>query len=228
MSLKTFKFPDSIPIEQAATAWGVDPEPLHKFSSTDTLTSHELRKFLMKTTEFNFPGKAKPAFKEYFVRFMVLSLKYPLIEDTEKAVLQMLERDYLKPDDENLFRPKCKAMFDGLDKTKIQDFVLRYYEKSQTDYVAQFPTRVLAETTREVPYGSWIHTTSKISFQMGLNLAICVQKMGATLALIPIVDQVSREIIESNPLAKSFAPVLGSLRMRRNIADNHTRLAVGG
>lgn len=228
MTFKSFKFPDSTPVEKAAASWGIAAEPLYKFSATDTLTSHEMRKFLMKTTEFKFPGRAKPAFKEYFVRFMVLSLKFPLIEDTEKAVLQMLERDYLKPEDEVLFRPKCKAMFDGFDKTKIQEFVLQYYRKTKTDYVAQFPTRVLIETVREVPYGSWIHSTSKISYQMGLNLAICVQKMGAIMPLIPIVDQVSQEIIETKSGMKSIASLFGSLRMRRPIADNHTRLAIGG
>jgi hypothetical protein len=228
MSLKTFKFPDSVPIERAAMAWGLEAEPLHKFSATDTLTSHELRKFLMKTTEINIPGRAQLAFKEYFVRFMVLSLKYSLIEDTEKAILQMLDRDYLKPEDEALFRQKCQETFNKLLKEDFQGFITNYYETSKDDYIAQFPRRVLLETAKEVPYGTRLLAQSKVSDQMGLNLAICGLKMGMTIALIPIGDLVSREIIESNPMMKSFAPLFGSLRLRRPIADQHTRFAIGG
>ena len=228
MSLKTFQFPNSIPIERAAAAWGLEPEPLQKFSAGDTLTSHELRKFLMKTTTIIHHGKSKPAFKEYFIRFMVLSLKYPLIEDTEKAVLQLLERDYLRPDDVALYRKKCKEKFDGLDKTKFQKFLLDYYENLKDEYVAQFPARILYESAKEAPYGTTSRASSKISPQMVMNLAICAQKMRLTLALIPVAEQVSREILESSPLMKSLAPLFGSLKMRRPIADRHTRLAIGG
>jgi hypothetical protein len=227
MSLKTFKFPDSVPIQQAATAWGVEAEPLQKFSATDTLSSHELRKFLMKTTEVDLPGKAKPAFKEYFIRFMVLSLKYPLIEDTEKAILQMLDRDYLKSEDEIFFRGKCQEIFNSLAKKDFQKFVTNYYENSKNDYMAQFPGRVLLDVAKEVPYGTPLLAKSA-SQQIGINLAICGLKMGQTLGLIPIADQVSREIIETKSGMKSIASLFGSLKMRRPIADQHTRWAIGG
>jgi hypothetical protein len=227
MTFKTFKFPDSVPVEKAAVAWGVEAEPLYKFSATDTLTSHELRKFLMKTTAILHEGKPKPAFKEYFVRFMVLSLKYPLIEDTEKAILQLLDRDYLTKTDEDLFRKKCHETYENFDKRKIQRFILEQYEKFNTEYIAQFPKRILIEMARDIPFGTQFQVGSKISPQMGVNLAICGIKMGITLALIPIADQVSLEIIESNPLAKSFAPLIGSLRMRAPIADRHTGMAIG-
>lgn len=229
MTFKTFKFPDSTPVEKAAASWGMEAEPLYKFSATDTLTSHELRKFLMKTTVILHGGRPKPVFKEYFVRFMVLSLKFPLIEDTEKAILQMLDRDYLKPEDEVLYRKTCRETYEGFDKGKLQSFMLEYYEKYNDEYVAQFPKRVLVEMARQLPYGTGMTVTSGGGPQMGMNLAVCGMRMGMTLALIPIADQVSLKVIEeATPLLKAFAPICGSLKMRRPIADQHNRWAFGG
>jgi hypothetical protein len=227
MSLKTLEIPNSVPVQKAVEAWGLDPNAPFPFSGNETLSSHEIRKFLMATTKIIYPGKSKPAFKEYFVRFMVLSLKYPLIEDTEKAVLQMFDRDYLNPDDMELFRNKVQEIWNSIRDGKQKDHFLEYFEKSQDEYIAQFPRRVLLDTLHELPKGSKITIQSKIK-QMSVNLLICTQKMDVTLTLIPIVDRVSREILDSNPMMKSINPIIGSLRMRRPVANIHTKLAVGG
>jgi hypothetical protein len=228
VSLKTFSYPNAVPLKRAEVAWGVEPGALQKFSASETLSSHEIRKFLMKTTTVQIPGKVKTAFKEYFVRFMVLSLKYPLIEDAEKGVLQLLDRDYLKPEDMVLFRKECRATFKALEKSNPQEFILSYFESSRSEYIAQFPKRVLIETLREMPYGSIFKAESKISHQMEVNLATCVHRMGSLIALIPIADQESRKILESNDLMKSLNPLIGSLRMRQPVADRHTELVING
>jgi hypothetical protein len=228
MSLKTFEFPKEVPVEKAAAAWGLKPGELNRFSDGDTLSSHEIRKFLMKTTDVIIHGKTNNSLKEYFVRFMVLSLKYPLIEDTEKAILEMLGRDYLKAEDAAALRKKCAEFKNSFDRNKHGKYILEYYEKSKEEYIAQFPKRVLLDSLREVPAGTPLQAQSKISRQMSLNLAICATKMGETIGLIPVVEEISREIIDSNPLMTSLKPVIGSLRMRRQVADLHTNLAVGG
>jgi hypothetical protein len=230
MSFK-FDYPFSIPVAKAATAWGINPEYIHEFVNRDVLTPDEIKKFIMKAATVFYPGKSKTAIREYFTRFMILSLKYPLIEDVKKGTLQLLERDYLKPEDEQIFRVKSQDLFDSMkhDWNLVQKYVMEYYRNSKDEYIAQIPRRVFIETLHEMPAGSLFLIDIKLkNTALGENLMICGQKLGELLTMIPIGDRVSREIIESNPLAKSFAPVLGSLRMRKTVADEHTRWAIGG
>jgi hypothetical protein len=231
MSLKTLMFPNDVSVNAAAKAWGSEPQELLHFLPTSNVSSHEIRKYLMKTTTFIYPGKTRPVVKELFVRFMVLSLKYPLFEDMNKALLQMLGRDYLRPDDEVLFRKKCEEIHLTLgtrssEQAKLQRYLLDYYHNVQGEYIADFPKRVFVDTLKESPVGSFFGADSKANPAMGLNLAICIHKMGVLIRLIPIVDKASLEIIEANSLFKSVDPVIGALRLRRPIAERHTSLAI--
>lgn len=230
MSLK-FESPTSIPVVKAASAWGIDPKYIHELMNRDVLTSIELKKFIMKASTIGYPGKSKTALRECLTRFMFLSLKYPLIEDDKKAILQLLGRDYLKPEDEQLYRVKSQELFDSMkhDWNVLQKYVMEYYRSSQDEYIAQIPRRVFIETLQEMPAGSTFFVDGKLkNTNLGKNLIICAQSLGSLLAMVPIGDRISREIMESNPLIKSMSPVIGSLRMRRSVADLHTKLAVGG
>jgi len=231
MSLK-FEYPASIPVLKAASAWGIDPKYIHELVNRgEVLTSVELKKFIMKASTIAYPGKSKTALREYLTRFMLLSLTYPLIEDVEKGVLQLLGRDYLKPEDERLYRVKCQELFDSMkhDWGVLQKYVMDYYRNSQEEYVAQIPKRVFIETLHEMPAGSSFFVDGKLkNTNLGNSLIICAQSLGRLLAMVPIGDRVSLKIMESNPLIKSMSPVIGSLRMRRSVADLHTKLAVGG
>jgi hypothetical protein len=231
VSLKTLEIPNSIPVTKAASAWGIDPQYLNEFASRGVMTSAEIKKFVMKATTIACPGKSKPALREFFTRFMVLSLRYPLIEDLEKGILQLLDRDYLKPEDELAYRTKVGQVFGSMnnDWNSIQKYVLEYFRSSSDEYIAQIPRHVFIETALEMPAGSHFLIDGKLfNTALGMNLSICGNKLGSFLGLLPIADRVSREIIESNPLVKSLSPVIGSLRMRKQVADSHTKLAVGG
>jgi hypothetical protein len=226
-----FDYPASIPVVKAASAWGIDPKYIHELVNRDVLTSDELKKFIMKASTIAYPGKSKTAVREYLTRFMLLSLKYPLIEDVKKATLQLLSRDYLKPEDENMYRVKSQKLFDSMkhDWNIVQKYVMDYFRNSKDEYIAQIPRRVFIETLQEMPAGSSFFVDGNLkNTVLGESLIICGQKLGELITMVPIGDRISREIIESNPLAKSMSQVIGSLRMRRPIADLHTHLAIGG
>ena len=225
------EYPNSIPVAKAASAWGIDARYLNEFASRGVMTSAEIKKFVMKATTIASSGKSRPALKEYFTRFMVLSLKYPLIEDIEKAILQLLGRDYLKPEDERAYRAKCDQAFELMnrDRSSLQKYILEYFRSSSDEYIAQIPRHIFIETANEMPAGSHLLIDSKLwNTALGINLGICGQKTGALLGLLPFADRISREIIGANPLMQSLNPVIGSLRMRQSVADLHSKLAVGG
>ena len=227
------EYPNSIPVAKAASAWGIDAQYLNEFANRGVMTSAEIKKFVLKATTIAYPGpgKSKIALKELFTRFMVLSLRYSLIEDVKKGVLQILGRDYLRPEDELAYRKKSQELFDSLkvDWGQLQKYLMDYFRASREEYIAHIPKRVFIETLQEMPAGSTVFVDGKLKdTALGMNLIICSQKMGEMLSMVPIGDRVSREIIESNPFLKSMSPVIGSLRMRKSVADIHTKLAVGG
>jgi hypothetical protein len=226
-----FEYPTSTPVLKAASAWGINPKYIHELVNRDVLTSDELKKFIMKASTIAYPGKSKTAIREYLTRFMLLSLRYPLIEDVKKGTLQLLGRDYLKPEDEEIYRSKSQELFDSMkhDWNMVQKYVIDYFKNSKDEYIAQIPRRVFLETLHEMPAGSRLFVDPKLkNTGLGESLIICGQRLGELLSMVPIGDRISREIIESNPLMKSMSPVIGLLRMRRSVADLHTKLAVGG
>jgi hypothetical protein len=227
------EYPNSILVSKAASAWGVKLQYLAEFANRGVMTSAEIKKFVMKATTIAYPGtgKSKVALKELFTRFMVLSLRFPLIENIEIGVLQLFGRDYLRAEDESAYRRKCQELYDSLkgDWNGLQKYMMNYFRTTNEEYIAQIPKRVFIETLQEMPAGSRIFVDGRLkNTALGSSLILCCQKMGEMILMVPIVDRVSREIIESNPFLKSMSPVIGSLKMRKSVADIHTKLAVGG
>jgi hypothetical protein len=232
MSLKTLesiKYPSEIPLNKAALAWGVTPEELQKYYIKTIWSANEVKKFLIKNTNLLVNHRPSNTLKEYFVRFMVLSLNYPLIEDPVKALLQLMERDYLKEADINEIRKKIDPVLNKPFKEtySVREKTIVYYKESKKDYIAQFPRRVLVDCA-----GIYLHSeTYNISSpnpnpEMIINLVKCTTALTSTLFLIPLVDKFSNEIINENVFLKSINPIVGSLRLRKPVADRHTTLSI--
>lgn len=227
-TLESIKYPNEIALDKAAVAWGVTPEELQKHSIKKVWSSNEIKKFLLKNTNFSVNHKPNKTLKEFFVRFMVLSLSHPLLENPMKAILELLEKDYLKESDIALLRKKFGAIYPKYEESlPYRKEAIRYYKESTKDYIAQFPKRVLLESAEIFLLSERFDINSNNpNPQMLINLIKCQTALNGALFSIPSIDKLSDEIINSNPFLKSVNPILGSLRLRKPVADRHTALAI--
>lgn len=238
MASATLSYPEKLLLSEAQAAWGVSVEDLEAVQKPSSNTnqgpvwnSYDIKKFLAHTTKIVVEGKRSAALQKFFRYFMLMSLEYPLTENTSKAVLQLLKRDYLNEEDFKKYQSECERLFNHFkERSNAKELLIRY-EKDPREMIAGFPRGLLIESLNEL--------LSSRSLQVrALNdpnpdpsqidhMFRCANAMHLTLILIPIADEVSRTIIESNPLFQATKPMIGFLKLKKPMADQHTVISLG-